>query len=132
MRCLIIFVLIERCNIRDFLDEFCQNSTSKLLEAGFKPNQIWLDPGIGFGKSDQLNHACLEWMSQTNYDQIVLGISRKSYIGRMFNIEIAKDRDDVSNAMEYSMALSNPQIKMVRTHRVDKLVKLRELGIMKH
>ena len=113
----------------NFLEEFCQESTQKLSLAGFKPEQIWLDPGIGFGKSDRLNHSCLEWVARTKYQQIVLGISRKSYIGRMFSIEKAKDRDDVSNAIEYSMTLSNHRIKMVRTHRVDKLAKLRKLGI---
>ncbi len=112
----------------EFLEQFCKKSKTKLLEAGFTKEQIWLDPGIGFGKSDRLNHACLKWASRTSNKQIVLGISRKSYIGRLFNIEEARKRDDVSNAIEYAMAISNDQIKMIRTHRVEVIARLRALS----
>ncbi len=52
--------------------------------AGIPDGQIWIDPGIGFGKTDEHNFALLRNLSrfvETGYP-VLLGVSRKGFIGR--------------------------------------------------
>ena len=68
-------VLVE---VRDFLKERAEAA----LRAGIAPNRIWIDPGIGFGKT--LDHnlellARLDELGVLGYP-VCLGVSRKSFI----------------------------------------------------
>ncbi len=53
--------------------------------AGIRPDAVWLDPGIGFGKDDAGNIALIAALPDlsTLGRPVVLGPSRKSFIGRM-------------------------------------------------
>jgi len=53
--------------------------------AGIHPGSVWLDPGIGFGKDDAGNVALLAALPDLAAlgRPVVLGPSRKSFIGRM-------------------------------------------------
>ncbi len=62
------------------LDELMQQR-QKLLDAGLKPEYIWLDPGIGFGKTMRLNWELLEFAKLVPQDQtMVIGFSRKRFL----------------------------------------------------
>jgi len=52
---------------------------------GVAPEQIVLDPGIGFGKTDEHNLALLKGIPQLAVAgrPVLVGASRKSFIGRM-------------------------------------------------
>ena len=53
-----------------------------LLESnGIERTQIILDPGIGFGKTMELNRRLLEFPEQTPDYQVMLGYSRKRFLG---------------------------------------------------
>jgi dihydropteroate synthase len=59
--------------------------------------------------------------------EIVLGISRKSFIGRLLGITDPKERDDPSKMLELSFLLAG--VRGVRTHDVARLKKLRDLVV---
>jgi dihydropteroate synthase len=71
----------------DLIADVCrelQESIGLALAAGIKPEQIIIDPGIGFGKTPDQNLELLNGLSalkQLGYP-ILLGTSRKSFIGR--------------------------------------------------
>lgn len=70
--------------VNDIL-EFLSDRVSAAEEAGITPNKIMVDPGIGFGKN--LNHN-LEILGRLREFKrlgkpIVIGVSRKSFIGRL-------------------------------------------------
>ena len=61
----------------------------KLLALGVKPQKICLDPGIGFGKTAQDNIDLMKSVEDFLVDgyPVLIGSSRKSYIGKMKGLE---------------------------------------------
>lgn len=103
---------------------FYRQTELRLLQAGFHPSRIWLDPGIGFGKTDAANLSLLrQAQSLMRRYSIVIGISRKSFLGRLFELENPADRDPVSKMLELSCMLAGA--KVIRTHEVSKLFQIR-------
>ena len=61
---------------------------STLLEVGFDKSKVFLDPGIGFGKDDSANlHLLQRSMKEASTFPLLVGLSRKSFIGRLLDIE---------------------------------------------
>jgi dihydropteroate synthase len=99
--------------------------TEGLLAAGFSSKRIFMDPGIGFGKTDRANLMLLARISElaSNY-QLLVGVSRKSFIGRLLDLPNTNDRDPPSKMLEFSAW--NQGASIVRTHAVEPLAKIRE------
>jgi dihydropteroate synthase len=77
-------------DILDDVERFFERSLNLAAGAGVPFGRILLDPGVGFGKSRQQNHACI-W----NLDRfrrlgapILVGLSRKSFIGGIIDAEV--------------------------------------------
>jgi dihydropteroate synthase len=77
-------------DILDDVERFFERSLSLAASAGVPFGRILLDPGVGFGKTRQQNHACI-W----NLDRfrrleapILVGLSRKSFIGGIIDAEV--------------------------------------------
>jgi dihydropteroate synthase len=77
-------------DILDDVERFFERSLNLAAAAGAPFSRILLDPGIGFGKTRQQNHACI-W----NLDRfrrlgapILVGLSRKSFIGGIIDAEV--------------------------------------------
>ena len=105
---------------------FFAERRERLGAAGFPVEKVWLDPGIGFGKTDAGNLALLRLsMRRANDLNIAVGISRKSFIGRMMGIPSPVERDPASKMLELGLMLSG--VRMIRTHDVENLAKLRAM-----
>ncbi|MFN4033998.1 MAG: dihydropteroate synthase [Fimbriimonadales bacterium] len=67
--------------VRDALAAHAQRA----IDAGVPPSHIWLDPGIGFGKTVQHNLELLRGLPQLRAlgYPILIGTSRKSFIGHI-------------------------------------------------
>jgi dihydropteroate synthase len=77
-------------DILDDVERFFERSLNLAAGAGIPFGRILLDPGVGFGKTRQQNHACI-W----NLDRfrrlgapILVGLSRKSFIGGIIDAEV--------------------------------------------
>jgi dihydropteroate synthase len=107
---------------------FYEETQQKLMEIGFSKDRIWLDPGVGFGKTDRANVQIIgQALAESVNYEIVLGISRKSFIGRLLGITDPKERDAPSKMLELSFLLTG--IRGIRTHDVARLRKLRDLVV---
>lgn len=98
-------------DIYSFLSTQIQYAKSK----GIK--NIILDPGIGFGKSAEDNFTILKRLNDfrsLGYP-ILIGLSRKSFIGKTLNLEIG-ERDLPSAVLESISILNSARI--IRTHNV--------------
>ncbi len=105
---------------------FYEAAYRSLREAGFSEERIWLDPGIGFGKTDRANLGLLRQALQSVAQyHIVLGISRKSFLGRLLDIPEPSDRDSASKMLELSFLWAG--VRAIRTHDVKRLSKIRDL-----
>lgn len=61
----------------------------RLRSAGIKPENIILDPGIGFGKTPKLNHELISIARDLPGKNIMIGYSRKRFLGEnRFDIAI--------------------------------------------
>ncbi len=104
----------------DIIEEvkgFFEKSLLRATTAGIRENRIVFDPGIGFGKTLEQNLtliAHLEELVQMGFP-ILLGVSRKSFIGKLFKSE-AKDRLPGTIAANVMGVLAGAAI--VRVHDV--------------
>jgi len=74
-------------DVRAFLEE----RMARAVEAGVKEERIQLDPGIGFGKTLEHNLELLRRLGEIAAigRPVVLGTSRKSFIGRLTGRDVA-------------------------------------------
>ncbi len=104
--------LIE--NIIDDLKILIEKAISK----GVKKNKIILDPGLGFAKNTSQNILVLKNLRKfknLGYP-LLIGASRKRFIGDVLNISNPKDRDIGSLAI--SCLCSQLKVEVVRVHNV--------------
>jgi dihydropteroate synthase len=79
----------------DIVEEFKRFfgiAAERARRAGIRDNQIVLDPGIGFGKSFEQNLAAIGRLAElVRFGfPVLLGVSRKSFIGKLFASEPAE------------------------------------------
>jgi dihydropteroate synthase len=100
--------------VRNFLEE----RMAVAIGRGVAPEQIALDPGIGFGKTDEHNLALLRGIPMLGKSgrPVLIGASRKSFIGRLTGRENPDDRLAGSLAVAAFSILRGAQI--LRVHDV--------------
>ena len=116
---------LNREDALDAVNNFFEVVDHQLDLAGFDRNRVWFDPGIGFGKGMAGNLALLgeirKWIETR---QVMVGVSRKSFIGRLFGMESPVDRDGPGKAIESMCAFAGAGI--IRTHDVKGLSTIRQ------
>ena len=79
-------------NVLVEVKQFLENGIRTAESAGIATNRIWVDPGIGFGKTIQHNLEILANLAFFTSLQkpILLGTSRKSFIGKILDLSVAE------------------------------------------
>lgn len=92
------------------------------LSQGIAPERVIVDPGIGFGKTLRHNLTLLQGLSlyQTLGAAVLLGASRKKFIGTLSAVETAAARMPGSVAVALHAAAQGAQI--IRVHDVSETV----------
>lgn len=115
------------------IEEFFKQSQKVLEKIGFKRHQIYLDPGIGFGKTLESNLRLLEharhWKNagltvQRNdhsKSPLAYGLSRKSFLEKLTGIAGPALRDGPSQALEVIVMRAGAQL--IRTHNPSPLLR---------
>jgi dihydropteroate synthase len=87
------------------------------LAAGFEPQRLALDPGIGFGKTHGHNLKLLAgaWRFHALGCPLVVGHSRKGYIGKVLG---DKQADRTAGTIGASIALALQGVQILRVHDV--------------
>jgi dihydropteroate synthase len=100
--------------VKDELDD----RVSELIKAGVQTEQIILDPGIGFAKEPEHNWAILQNIERFQLlgYPILIGASRKRFLGELVNAKDTDDRESASIALTTELARLN--IWGIRTHSV--------------
>ena len=109
--------------VREFLAERVGSAT----QAGIAQEQVIIDPGIGFGKTLAHNLALLKNLPSLNLlgQPLLIGVSRKAFIGKILNAAGPEQRLEGSLAAAVAAALSGANI--LRVHDVAETV--RALGV---
>ena len=77
------------------MEEICkalENWINDALQNGIDPDQVIIDPGIGFGKTTEQNLQILKHLDvfkQLN-KPILIGTSRKSFIGNLLDLPVTE------------------------------------------
>jgi len=103
---------------------FLQERSDSARNAGVP--ETFVDPGIGFGKTLDHNMELLRGLDRlAEIAPVVLGISRKRFLGEITGITDAADRD-VPTALMHALLLTQ-NVAIVRVHNVAMLAQLRTL-----
>ncbi len=103
-----------KLDVREWLD----NAVMRAEAAGINRNRLIIDPGIGFGKTCAHNLALLRSLGLLHEIgcAILLGASRKRFIGTLTGVDAARDRVAGSLAVALQGAAQGAQI--LRVHDV--------------
>lgn len=91
-------------------------------QAGIPTYKIWIDPGIGFGKTDEHNLALIREIGvlvETGYP-VLIGVSRKGFIGRMLGRdgEPAPIDQRLPGSLALQVIAQMAGVRGIRTHDV--------------
>ncbi len=114
--------------VADFLAQRIQAAR----EAGIALENIITDPGIGFGKTLQHNVSVLRHLS-VYHDlgcPILLGVSRKRFIGAIGRIEAAKDR--MPGSLAVALHGAGHGVQILRVHDVNETGQALRLYLAMH
>ena len=104
--------------IEDIIDSL-KILAEKAISKGVNMNKIILDPGLGFAKNTSQNIIVLKNLKkfkELGYP-LLIGASRKRFIGEVLNISNPKDRD--IGSMAITCLCSQLNIEIVRVHNVE-------------
>lgn len=106
-------------DIIDDMKAFFFSSVDLALKEGVKPQNIWLDPGIGFGKDYAQNIEVIQRLGEiTVYEYpVLLAPSRKRFIGTILNELPVEERDEGTVATCITGMIQG--VDMVRVHNVE-------------
>ena len=104
--------------IEDIIDSL-KILIEKAVSKGVNMNKLILDPGLGFAKNTSQNILVLKNLKKIKKlgYPLLIGASRKRFIGEVLNISNPKDRDIGSLAI--SCLCSQLNIEIVRVHNVE-------------
>jgi dihydropteroate synthase len=100
-----------------------------LIDAGVSPANIILDPGIGFGKSMRLNWELLEFAKLVPNEIVMLGASRKRFLGtdpKTGEVLPGSDelRADPEQSLKAARIATHAGVRYLRVHDVAAHAKL--------
>lgn len=106
-------------NIVDDIYKFLIDKERFALSKGVNKNSIFLDVGIGFGKSLEGNLSLINKLERYIDYNLLLGTSRKSFIGTLLNLDIDKRLSATisSNVIAYMKGCSIFRVHDVKEHR---------------
>ena len=100
-------------DVRGFFEE----RLTATAAAGIEEERVWLDPGIGFGKTDEHNAVLLRRLAELSElgRPLVVGTSRKSFIGR---VDGSPPHERVGGTIASSLLAAANGAAVLRVHDV--------------
>ncbi len=98
--------------------EFLVARAMEVEEAGVRHESIWVDPGIGFGKTLEHNLALLrhlDRLAEAGYP-VLIGVSRKSFLGKLLGDVPAADR--LEGTLAAQVLAQSKGARILRSHDV--------------
>jgi dihydropteroate synthase len=102
--------------------DFFRQSFTRAVTCGIDPMSIAFDPGIGFGKSTAHNLSLLKHLAELRVEgrPLVLGVSRKSFIGKLLGTDSIESRDAATATL--TALLRERGADILRVHEVKRNV----------
>lgn len=106
---------------------FLRRRAADAVKYGIPPHRVWLDPGVGFGKDDAGNLALLKALPDLASlgHPVVVGPSRKSFIGRITGAPVA---DRLPGTLGALISVVETPTAVVRTHDPEETAQFLEIA----
>ena len=104
-------------SLMDEIISYLDDGIQRAVRAGIDPEKIIVDPGIGFGKTVEHNLFILKRLSELKVLEkpILIGVSRKSFIGKVLGLPVEKR---LTGSLAASCVAVMEGARIVRTHDV--------------
>ncbi|MEK7849750.1 MAG: dihydropteroate synthase [Candidatus Omnitrophota bacterium] len=104
-------------NVTEEILLFLSQAVKNALDAGIAEDKIIVDPGIGFGKKTGHNLEILKRLKELKYfgRPVLVGLSRKYFIGKILNADVAKRIWGTAAAVSFAIGQG---ADLVRVHDV--------------
>jgi len=104
----------------DLMDEIKRvlgEATRRAIDAGVPRERVWIDPGIGFGKTAEQNWVVMRRLTELKDlgQPILIGPSRKSFIGKRLDLPVTDRVEGTAATVAASVMLG---ADVVRVHDV--------------
>lgn len=94
------------------------------LEAGLMKEKIWLDPGIGFGKTLEHNLELIRHVDRfRDLGPVLLGTSRKSFLAKVLGDPMTPVADREAGTLASNLWAASRGVRMLRVHDVGPMVR---------
>lgn len=100
--------------------------TQSQIAQDYELDNIFVDPGIGFGKTVEHNLEILRRLGDFKSlgFPVLIGLSRKSFIGKLLNLDV-DNRDEATSMLEV-LSIKNGA-RLIRTHNVQYGIQISKL-----
>jgi dihydropteroate synthase len=108
----------EAIDIVDDMMRYFERSLSLARRAGIDPAHVILDPGVGFGKTSRQHIEAIAAIGRLKSQfglPILIGVSRKSFLGALLKVEIA---DRLIGSVAANLAAAAAGADIFRVHDV--------------
>ena len=94
-----------------------REATQRAVDAGVPRERVWIDPGIGFGKTADQNWEVMQRLPELKElgQPILIGTSRKSFIGKLLDLPVTERLEGTAATVAASVMLG---ADVVRVHDV--------------
>jgi dihydropteroate synthase len=120
-------VMQNNINYKNAVDEILNDLLCKAGKAkSLGIQKVILDPGIGFGKTVEQNLEIISRIKEFTVHgyEVMIGLSRKSFIGKYFDLEVDK-RDFHTSIYEFFAIMRD--VSYIRTHNVNNALALKQI-----
>lgn len=101
----------------DHINQWAHDLYTQLDQEGLEPAKLYLDPGIGFGKTPLQNRALLAYIDALSVQyQWLIGHSRKSYLNDLLDHPSTEQRDH--GTIGATIGLVSQGCEIIRVHNV--------------
>lgn len=105
-------------NVVREVKDFLKTQAELLISEGHDKEKIWIDPGIGFGKTLEHNLLLLRSVDDiaTLGYPVLVGVSRKSFIGKLTDAPVPEER--LSGSISAGIYAVTHGVSILRVHDV--------------
>lgn len=107
-------------NLQKEMIQYFKARIKLATKMGIKRSQIIIDPGLGFGKRLEDNYKILGWIDELHKlgNAILLGPSRKSFIGKVLNLPPQERMEGTAAVTAYAVLKG---VQFIRVHDVKEM-----------
>ncbi len=103
-----------------------RGATRLALDAGVPRERIWIDPGIGFGKTADQNWVVMHRLPELKElgQPILIGTSRKSFIGKLLDLPVTERAEGTAATVAASVLLGADIVRVHDVRAMTRVVKV--------